>query len=154
MATVYSVQKTKWSQTEPSLLVTPAESRGRVRQDYALYEATALPIGSVIEMFNIPNGARIVSMELVHDALGAGTTLSVGNAAYNTSAGVAVALSAVSYQAAAASAAIATVGAAATSALGRNTTVDVDGTGLPVSVTLAGGAATGTVELTCSWVLD
>jgi len=154
MATFYSAQKTKWDQTEPALNIKPAESRGRVRQEYALYEATGEAAGSVIEMFNLPNGARIIDMELVHDALGAGSTLSVGYAAHNTAAGTAVALSAAAYKAAAASTAITTVAAAATSALGKNTTVDADSTGVPVSVTTAGGTVTGTIELTCTYVVD
>jgi hypothetical protein len=39
---------------------------------------------------NLPNGARIVSGRLAHDALGGSTTLSVGYAAHNNAAGTAV----------------------------------------------------------------
>jgi len=153
MSTTYSVQKTKWDQTVPAKDIKPNEHGGRVRSSYALKEASALAVGA-IEMFNLPNGARILSMQLVHDALGASTTLSVGHAAYVNAAGTVVALDVDEFKAAAASTAIATVGAALTSALGLNTVVDADGTGLPVTVDLAGAAATGTIELTCTWVLD
>jgi hypothetical protein len=153
MATTYSVQKTKWDQTNPPLNIKPNELGGRVRTAYALYEAAALAVG-VTEMFNLPNGARILSGELVHDALGASTTLAVGYEAYTNSAGTAVVAAAAAYKAAAASTAITTVGCMLTSALGKNSVVDADGTGLPITVTLAGAAATGTIELTVLYVVD
>tara|TARA_R110000851_G_scaffold235523_4_gene388095 strand:+ start:6918 stop:7376 length:459 start_codon:yes stop_codon:yes gene_type:complete len=152
MATVYSVQKTKWDQNRPREMVGPTEHKGRVRISYALYEAAAEQ--SDIHMFNLPNGARILDMELVHDALAASTTLSVGHAAYTDSNGDAVALDVDEYKAAAASTSVTTVGAALTSALGKNSVVDADGTGIPITVSLAGANGTGTVELTCMWVLD
>ena len=42
----------------------------------------------------------------------------------------------------------------ATAALGRNTVVDADGTGLPVTVSLAGGNGTGLIQLKVLYVLD
>ena len=92
MGTVYSVQKTKWDQNDPSEMIKPNETGGRVRVAYGLYEASSLAADEVIEMFNLPNGARILSGELVHDALGSSTTLSVGHAAYTSSADATVAL--------------------------------------------------------------
>jgi|TARA_R110000803_G_scaffold34612_3_gene75463 hypothetical protein len=153
MATTYSVQKTKWDQDSPKTRIKPNEQAGRVRIAYASYEASAVAVGT-IEMFNLPNGARILSGEVVHDALGGSTTVSVGHAAYTNSAGTAVALDVDEFKAAAASTAIATVAIAATSALGRNTVVDADGDGLPVTVVTAGAAATGTIELTMMYVVD
>ena len=55
---------------------------------------------------------------------------------------------------AAASTSITTVDIAATSALGRNTVVDADGDGIPITVVLAGGTGSGTIELTMHWVVD
>jgi hypothetical protein len=153
MATSYSVQKTKWDQNTPKTRIKPNEHGGRVRNSYALYEAAAVAVGP-IEMFNLPNGARILSMQLVHDALGGATTLSLGHAAYVSSANVVVALDVDEYKAAAASTGIVTVGGALTSALGLNSVVDADEDGIPITVVLAGAAATGTIELTCTWVLD
>ena len=105
-------------------------------------------------MFNLPNGARILSGELVHDALGGSTTASVGHAAYKNADGTVVALDVDEYKAAAASTGIATVDIAATSALGRNSVVDADADGIPITVVIAGAAATGTIELTMHYVVD
>jgi len=153
MATTYSVEKTKWDQNTPKTKISTRDIQGRVRVAYALYEAAALAVG-VTEMFNLPDGARILSGELVHDALGTSTTLAVGYAAYTNSAGTAVAAAPTAYKAAAASTAITTVGCMLTSALGKNSITDTDGTGLPVTVSLAGAAATGTIELTVLYVVD
>ena len=152
MATVYSVQKTKWDQNDPKTSIKPNEHYGRVRQSYANYVAAAEQ--SDIEMFNLPNGARILTMEVAHAALGASTTLSVGYAAHTKADGTAQALDVDEFKAAAASTAIAVTGAALTEALGRHTVVDADGTGMPVTVSLAGGNGTGTISLQCTWVLD
>tara|TARA_Y100001973_G_C5203766_1_gene339821 strand:- start:1863 stop:2327 length:465 start_codon:yes stop_codon:yes gene_type:complete len=154
MGTVYSVQKTKWDQNDPSEMIKPNETGGRVRVAYGLYEASSLAADEVIEMFNLPNGARILSGELVHDALGSSTTLSVGHAAYTSSADATVALDVDEFKAAAASTSITTVAVAATSALGKNTVVDANKDGMPVTVVLAGAAATGTIELTMLYVVD
>ena len=153
MATTYSVQKTKWSQNSPKDFIKPNEIHGRVRIAYALYEASAVAVGT-IEMFNLPNGARILSGELVHDALGGSTTASVGHAAYKNADGTVVALDVDEYKAAAASTSITTVDIAATSALGRNSVVDADEDGIPITVVIAGAAATGTIELTMLYVVD
>ena len=153
MATTYSVQKTKWDQNTPTEKTKTNESAGRVRVAYALYEASSMAVGT-IEMFNLPNGARILSGELVHDALGGSTTASVGHAAYTNAAGTAVDADVDEYKAAAASTSITTVDIAATSALGRNSVVDADQDGIPITVVIAGAASTGTIELTMSYVVD
>lgn len=153
MATTYSVQKTKWDQNSPATKIKPSEQAGRVRIAYALAEASSLAVGP-IEMFNLPNGARILSGEVVHDALGGSTTVSVGHAAYVNSAGTVVALDVDEYKAAAASTGVATVAIAATSALGRNSVVDANDVGIPITVVIAGAAATGTIELTMMYVVD
>ena len=154
MATVYSVQKTAWDQTQPSKKIKPSETGGRIRVAYALYEASSLADGSVIEMFNLPNGARVLEGTLTHDALGGSTTLAVGHAAYSNADGTAVALDADEFFAAAASTSITTVAVAATSALGRNSVLDADATGYPVTITMGGAAGTGTVELQMYYVVD
>ena len=154
MATFYSVQKTKWDQNTPTEKIKTSENAGRVRVSYALYEASSTASGSVLEMFNLPNDARVLSGELVHDALGSSTTLSVGHAAYVNSSGTVVALDVDEWKAAAASTSISTVDIVATSALGKNTVVDADGDGIPITVVLAGATGSGTIELTIYWVLD
>lgn len=154
MATVYSVQKTNWNQTVPAVNNKTNEMGGRVRIAHGVYEASALASGDVIEMFNIPNGARLIEGSLAHDALGGSTTLSVGYAAHTDSSGTAVAAAAAAYKAAAASTAAQKVDILATLALGSGTVVDADKDGLPVSVTMGGAAGTGTIEVTIKWVLD
>lgn len=154
MATVYSVQKTNWNQTVPAVNNKTNEMGGRVRIAHGVYEASALASGDVIEMFNIPNGARLIEGSLAHDALGGSTTLSVGYAAHTDSSGSAVAAAPAAYKAAAASTAGQKVDILATLALGSGTVVDADKDGLPVSVTMGGAAGTGTIEVTIKWVLD
>lgn len=154
MATVYSVQKTNWNQTVPAVNNKTNEMGGRVRIAHGVYEASSLASGDVIEMFNIPNGARLIEGSLAHDALGSSTTLSVGYAAHTNNAGTAVSASAAAYKAAAASTSAQKVDILATLALGSGTVVDADKDGLPVSVTMGGAAGTGTIEVTIKWVLD
>jgi hypothetical protein len=154
MATVYSVQKTKWNQNVPSEKIDTTELAGRVRVAHAEYEASSLASGDVIEMFNLPNGARIVSGRLAHDALGSSTTLSVGYAAHNDADGTSVSAAAAAYKAAASSASAGAANAANTIALGENSLVNADKDGLPVSVTMGGAAGTGTIQLTMMYVVD
>lgn len=154
MATVYSVQKTKWNQNVPSEMVKTNEQGGRVRVAHGVYEASALSSGDVIEMFNIPNGARLLQGSLANDALGASTTLSVGYAAYTDASGTAVSADAVAYKAAASTSSAGKADVLATLALGSGSEVDADENGLPVTVTLGGAAATGTIELTILYVVD
>ena len=81
MATVYSTQRTN-ALANPVVNNKTNEIGGRVRIAHGVYEASSLASGDVIEMFKLPNGARIISGSLAHDALGSSTTLSVGHAAY------------------------------------------------------------------------
>jgi|TARA_R100000482_G_scaffold81725_1_gene32296 hypothetical protein len=154
MATVYSTQKTKWNQNVPSEKIDTTELAGRIRVAHAEYEASSLASGDVIEMFNLPNGARIVSGRLAHDALGSSTTLSVGYAAHNDADGTSVSAAAAAYKAAASSASAGAANAANTIALGENSLVNADKDGLPVSVTMGGAAGTGTIQLTMMYVVD
>lgn len=154
MATFYSVQKTKWDQDEPNKAIKPIEMAGVVRTAYALYESSAEAAASVIEMFNLPNGARILRGEVKWDALGTSTTISVGHAAYNQADGTVVALDVDEYLAATASTSLAITACAVTTALGRDSVVDADGTGIPITIVTGGAAVSGTIELRMEWVLD
>jgi hypothetical protein len=95
-----SIQYAK-TQSTPSVKLNTNELAGRVRVAFAEYEAATEQ--STITMFTIPNGARLLSATVSHDALGGSTTLSVGNAAYTDADGTAVALDVDAYKAAAAS---------------------------------------------------
>ena len=145
MATVYSTQQTTLTQDDPSDFVKPNELGGEVRVAYGTYEASSLASGDVIEMFTLPDGARIISGQLAHDAMGSSTTLSVGYAAHTNAAGTAVSASAAAYKAAAASP---SVDIAATLALLNGEEGDANEDGKTITVTMGGAAGTGTVALT------
>jgi len=148
----YSVQKTKWSQNNPTERVKTNEQAGRLRVAYATYEASAEQ--STIEMFNLPNGARIVAGYLGHDALGGSTTLSVGYAAHTSSAGASVSADVDAYKAAAASTADAVTAFPTTMAKLAMSEVDANQDGLPVTVTLAGANGSNTISLEMFYVVD
>jgi hypothetical protein len=158
MATVYSDVRTDLTQDDPSEFVQANQLGGVLRVARGEYEAAALSSGDVIEMFALPNGARIVSGKLCHDALGASTTLAVGHAAYTNSAGTAVAADADEFKAAAASTSAQCVDVAATLALGSGAEVDLEGdtagNEYVVTVTMGGAAGTGTIALTMFYVVD
>ena len=153
MATVYSAQRTN-TRAIPSVNNKANELGGRIRVAHGTYEASALASGDVIEMFVLPDGARLIEGSLAHDALGASTTLSVGYAAHTNAAGTAVSASAAAYKAAAASTSAQKVDVLATLALGSGTEVDANEDGMPVTVTMGGAAGTGTIELTIKYVVD
>ena len=154
MATVYSTQRTTLTQDDPSGFVQANELAGNVRVAYGTYEASSLASGDVIEMFALPNGARILQGQLAHDALGSSTTLSVGFAAHTNSAGTAVSASAAAYKAAAASTSAQIVDIAATLALLNGEEVDANEDGKVVTVTMGGAAGTGTIAVTMLYVVD
>jgi len=153
MATVYSAQRTNALAT-PVAMNKANELGGRIRVAHGTYEASSLAADSIIEMFILPNGARLLEGSLAHDALGASTTLSVGYGAYANADGTAVSASAAAYKAAAASTSAQKVDILATLALGSGTEIDADADGLPVTVTIAGAAGTGTIEVTIKYVVD
>lgn len=153
MATVYSVQRTN-SRANPVVKNKPNEMSGRVRVAHGVYEANSLASGDVIEMFILPDGARLLEGSLAHDALGGSTTLSVGYGLHNNAAGTAVSASAAAYKAAAASTGAQKVDIMATLALGSGTEIDADADGQPLTVTMGGAAGTGTIEVTVKYVLD
>jgi hypothetical protein len=129
------------------------ELSGRVRIAYGTYEASSLAAASVIEMFILPDGARLVQGNLAYDALGSGTTLSVGYAAHTNAAGTAVSAAPAAYKAAAASTSAQKVDVLATIALGSGTETDANESGVAITVTNA-GTATGSIELTIMYVVD
>lgn len=153
MATVYSAQRAN-SIAVPSVKNKANEMGGRIRVAHGTYEASALASGDVIEMFILPDGARLLEGSLAHDALGASTTLSVGYGAHTDASGAAVSASAAAYKAAAASTSAQKVDVLATLALGSGTEVDANEDGMPVTVTMGGAAGTGTIELTIKYALD
>ena len=146
-----SIQQAKIAAT-PSEKVKTNELAGRVRVAFAEYEASAEQ--SKIHMFSIPNGARILSGRLAHDALGSSTTLSVGHNEYLDSSESTVAADVDEFKAAASSASASSAAVATTIALGENSVVNANKDGIPVSVTLAGANGTGTIQLHMTYVID
>jgi len=153
MATVYSAQRTN-SRATPAVMNKANELSGRIRVAHGTYEASALASGDVIEMFVLPDGARLLTGSLAHDALGASTTLSVGYAAHTNAAGTAVSAAAAAYKAAAASTSAAKNDILATLALGSGSETDTNEDGVAITVTMGGAAGTGTIELTIMYVVD
>ena len=153
MATVYSAQRTN-SRATPAVMNKANELSGRIRVAHGTYEASSLASGDVIEMFVLPDGARLLTGSLAHDALGSSTTLSVGYAAHTNAAGAAVSASAAAYKAAAASTSAAKNDILATLALGSGSETDTNEDGVAITVTMGGAAGTGTIELTIMYVVD
>ena len=153
MATVYSTQRTN-NRASPVVMNKANELGGRVRIAHGVYEASSLASGDVIELFILPDGARLLEGSLAHDAMGSSTTLSVGYAAHTNAAGTAVAASAAAYKAAAASTGAQKVDILATLALGSGTETDTNEDGVAVTATLGGAAGTGTIEVTIKYAVD
>ena len=153
MATVYSTQRTN-NRATPVVMNKANELGGRIRVAHGVYEASALASGDVIEMFILPDGARLLEGSLAHDALGSSTTLSVGYAAHTNAAGTAVSAAAAAYKAAAASTSAQKVDILATLALCSGTETDTNEDGVAITVTMGGAAGTGTIEVTIKYVVD
>jgi len=145
-----SVQYAK-TQDTPSVKLDTNELHGRVRVAYADFTADAAQ--ETINMFKLPNGARIIGGRVNHAALGSSTTLSIGHAAYVNAAGTTVALDVDEYKAAAASTSLTSFNIANTTALGENSVVDAPD-GLIVTATTAGANATGLITVQMTYVLD
>ncbi|MDC6481092.1 hypothetical protein PQZ46_00915 [bacterium] len=145
-----STQYAKTVAASPSKIST-TELHGRVRVAYADFTADAAQ--ETINMFKLPDGARIIGGRLNHAALGSSTTVSVGHAAYTQADGTVVALDVDEYKAAASSASATGSAIAATTALGENSLVDAPD-GLIVTATTAGANATGLITVQMTYVLD
>jgi hypothetical protein len=145
-----STQYAKTVAASPSKIST-TELHGRVRVAYA--DFTAAGAQETINMFKLPDGARIIGGRLNHAALGSSTTVSVGHAAYTQADGTVVALDVDEYKAAASSASATGSAVAATTALGENSLVDAPD-GLIITATTAGANATGLITVQMTYVLD
>ena len=153
MSTVYSTHRTN-ARAIPPVKNKANELGGRIRVAHGVYEASSLASGDVMDMFVLPDGARLIEGSLAHDAMGSSTTLSVGYAAHTNAAGTAVSASAAAYKAAAASTSAQKVDILATLALGSGTETDTNDSGVSITVTMGGAAGTGTVELTIKYAVD
>ena len=146
-----SIQYAK-TQATPITKLDTNELGGRVRMAFAEYEAATEQ--STITMFTLPNGARLLSGAVSHDALNSSTTLSVGYAAHTKADGTAQALDVDEYKAAAASTSATSSDVLVTMALGKNSVLDANEDGVPITVTLAGADGAGTIQLQMFYVID
>jgi len=132
-----STQYAKTVAASPSKIST-TELAGRVRIAYA--DFTAAGAQETINMFKLPNGARIIGGRVNHVALGGSTTLSIGHAAYVKADETAVAADVDEYKAAASSNSVTSFNIANTTLLGENSVVDSPD-GLIVTATTSSGDA-------------
>jgi hypothetical protein len=82
MATVYSDVRTDLTQDDPREVVKGNQLGGEIRVARATYETSSVTAGDTIEMFSLPQRARIVYGKIFFDDLGTGVNLDVGFAAY------------------------------------------------------------------------
>lgn len=135
MATVYGVNKTKFDGGD---VLDPGTWNARVKVSFDEYEASSLAAGSTIVMMPVPKGAKILGGKLYFDALGASTTLAVGDGT-----------TADKY-----------LSATDTSTAGSAEFDKIDNLFKALSatenitLTLAGGAATGTIKLMVMYALE
>lgn len=78
MATFYSDVRSALA-SKPAAAVQGTLRGGKVRTRVSKYEAAAIAADSLIEMDTLPVGARLLGGFLVADALGASTTLALGD---------------------------------------------------------------------------
>lgn len=80
MATVKGTNRTLADTPTGSNIIKSGLQKGKLRTMIDYYEASAIAIGSIIEMSEyLPKGAHIVEVALTTDALGSGVTLIVGD---------------------------------------------------------------------------
>ena len=78
MASVKGTNITAMDAT-PSTKVKSAQVHGRMRVAFDTYEASSLASGSDITVARLPKGATVYEVVIFHDALGASSTLKVGD---------------------------------------------------------------------------
>jgi len=129
MATVYSDVRTDLTQDDPREVVKGNQLGGEIRVARAVYTTLGTEVADdVIELFALPQGARILYGHITNDDLGTDVNVSIGHAAYTNGAGTAVALDADEFLAATdLSSAAGRTEIAATLALGSGTEVSLDG---------------------------
>ena len=157
MATVYSDVRTSTTQNDPSEFVKTNQMGGNVRVAYAQYEASGTSAGDVIEMFALPHGARVISGNLHWDALGASTNLTVGHAEYVDADGTTVTADPDEFKGSTTTTSAGQAAVAASTGLGALSEVSLKSQAnneFVVTVTVGGGAATGTIDLQMLYVVD
>jgi len=140
MSSVKSVNMSNITAT-PQVNADSSEVHGRMRVWYDVYEATALASGSDITVARLPKGAVVYGVTIMHDALGTGVTIQVGDASdgdrYITS------------TAAATAGQVTLADDGVIGGFGYQNTSETD-----VLITTGGAAATGTIKCAITYVVD
>jgi len=79
MSTVYGVERTLAITPTGANQLAPGLLNGRVRVAKCTYEASALASGSIVEMVELPVGAKVFEIILHTDNLQNNTTIAVGD---------------------------------------------------------------------------
>ena len=80
MASVKGVNFTNITAT-PQVNADSSEWTGKLRVQFDSFEASSLASGSDISVARLPKGAKVWDVVIMHDALGSGVTLAVGDSA-------------------------------------------------------------------------
>ena len=150
MATVYSVQQTNKNAlaagTGYSLNDGFNTTGARVHTMYANYVTTAIASSTVIEMFTLPKGVRILSGKLITGAMGASVTSAVGTdvATVDDLGAVTTAAGSANFLAATSTAAASNTGICQTQLLGAGSLTTAATT---VNITTGGATATAGISV-------
>ena len=140
-------------------LLSTSETRGRVRVSYATYTLASAAEGTVINLFEIPKNARLISGELVSDDLSGSTVeLDIGYAAHTTAAGVAVVADPDKFLDGGDVSSAGKISFLGSVALGFGAIIDTDDVGFVMTATTvdadATAATTGTITVIVQYVID
>lgn len=125
----------------PPALAPAAQAHGRLRVWFDSYEAAALAAGSDIAVARLPAGATVYDATIHHDALGAGVTLQLGDAADPDRL--------IPASAAAAAGILALSQDGAIDGFGHRYDAETD-----IKIVTGGGAATGTIKCVVLYAVD
>lgn len=141
MAAVKGANMTKYDAgAQGSTWIDKQDIKGTTLTQIDTYEAAALASGSTIDLAQLPTGAKVVDVQLFFDALGASSTLAVGD---STTSGRYIT-------------------ATSSASAGQTSVLNVDGFGYTIGtntgdsriiVTTAGAAITGTVKLKVQYTI-
>ena len=127
-------------------VLIPSEQSGTVRVAYATYTLATAAEGTVVNLFEIPKNARLLSGTLVHDDLGTSVELDIGYAAHTSSADAVVALDADKFLDGTDVSSAGKVSFLATVALGFGTIIDTDDAGFVMTATTVDADASNTTS--------
>jgi hypothetical protein len=135
-------------------VLKPSEHSGTVRVAYATYTFDSAAEGTVVNLFNIPKNARLISGTLVHDDLGTSVELDIGYAAHTNAAGDAVALDADKFLDGTDVSSAGKVSFLGSVALGFGAIIDTDDEGFVMTATTVDADGTNTTSGTITVIVE